>query len=557
MAVFDYGWAATYYVDYAGGSDSNNGISAVTAFKHSPGDSNCTGTCAATSLSPGDKVILKGGVVYNSSTGDYKGTIEVNWSGSGDADSGRIIYDGDSGTYVPRWGSGTGKAVIDGNGTQDYLFRFPSAKSYVTINNFELRNGYEATNRGRLIMAANSSTYINVSNCTIHDAGSSDLATISGIGIYTYGSYWKIRNNRFYDCYGDAIDMGSGASHNQIYNNEFTDKAIWGVRIWSGTATVTDNSIYNNDFHDIYYYDGKGPHTDFLFLAILGTGNLTNTRIYNNRFFNTAAFSDRGGTAMLFIQTYYAQGTGGQLNDTYIFNNVFFNPHSYYAINISAEGGNLYLYNNSFATPITGSAAINATTRYTNGINGFYVKNNSFQSVGAAACNINALYKNIQMDYNNYSNGGTYKYSVVYGGLYYDLSSWKGFGHDTHSTSSDPLHMNISPAAFDLRPQAASPLRNKGESLCCTFTADLNGVCRPQGGAWDIGAYEYNEGSACACLCNGINVSSTTISAPSAPVVGTVPSDTSNISNNTTSTVSPILSRSALVRQNIIKRIKR
>lgn len=565
MSVFDYGWAVTYYVDYAGGSDSNNGTSPTTSFRHSPGDPNCYGTCASTSLSAGDKVIFKGGVVYNSSTANFRGTIEVNWAGSGDADGSRIIYDGDSGTYAPRWGSGTARAIIDGNGSQDYLFYFPSVKNYVIINNFELRNGYEAGNRGKLIMADNASTYVNVSNCVFHDGGNPTLPNLSGIGIYMAGSYWKIFNNIFYDCYDTAIHMHGRASYNKVYNNEITDKIIWGIVLASlnSSDNQTSNSIYNNSIHDIYYYDGKGPHTDFIYLQLIGTATISDTRIYNNRFYNSVNFGDGsspshyGGTAMLFAQNSAENGLGGSINDTYIYNNVFFNPHSYPAVSFGSKGSNVYIYNNTFLGMLSGSTfggagGMDAARSFT----GVYIKNNIIKT-GGFLLSIPNNTTNIEIDYNNYHTSYPYE-PFVHKGSFLSYNSWKGLGYDatSYGPTSDPLFQSIGYSNYDLRLQASSPIRNKGTSLCCTFTADLNGICRPQGGVWDIGAYEYNEGSACVCLCNGINVS-TSASAPSAPVVGTVTSDTTNISSNTTSTVIPTLSRSDLVRKNIIKRINR
>jgi len=93
-------WATVYYVDFEGGSDSQNGTSPSTPFKHCPGDNNATGNAAGTNLSPGDTVILKGGVYYRSS-------IDVTRSG---AAGNPITYDGNTaGTF------GTGQAIIDGS----------------------------------------------------------------------------------------------------------------------------------------------------------------------------------------------------------------------------------------------------------------------------------------------------------------------------------------------------------------------------------------------------------------------------------------------------------
>lgn len=91
--------AATYYVDFDTGLDSNVGTTTGAAWKHCPGDDNATGTAAAATLAGGDTVIFKGGVAY-------RGVVNINWSGSGTS---YITYDGNqAGTW------GTGRAIMDG-----------------------------------------------------------------------------------------------------------------------------------------------------------------------------------------------------------------------------------------------------------------------------------------------------------------------------------------------------------------------------------------------------------------------------------------------------------
>ena len=54
--------AATYYVDYSTGNDTNNGTSTSSPWQHCPGDWAATAT---NSLNPGDTVKFKGGGVYH------------------------------------------------------------------------------------------------------------------------------------------------------------------------------------------------------------------------------------------------------------------------------------------------------------------------------------------------------------------------------------------------------------------------------------------------------------------------------------------------------------
>lgn len=90
----------TWYIDYDGGDDNNDGRSPSSPFKRCPGDANATGQAASTVLSPGDRIIFKGGVIY-------RGHITANWSGLSQVP---IRYDGNTaGTF------GTGRAIIDGS----------------------------------------------------------------------------------------------------------------------------------------------------------------------------------------------------------------------------------------------------------------------------------------------------------------------------------------------------------------------------------------------------------------------------------------------------------
>ena len=97
--------AATYYIDYSSGNDSNNGTSTSTPWQHSPGDPRATGTANRT-LAAGDMVVFKGGVTYSFSTGvtDY---IAANASGS----AGNVITYISGDLQSPQWGAT--RAVID------------------------------------------------------------------------------------------------------------------------------------------------------------------------------------------------------------------------------------------------------------------------------------------------------------------------------------------------------------------------------------------------------------------------------------------------------------
>jgi len=165
-----------YYVDFAGGSDTNAGTGPSAPWKHAPGDTDATGVPANTTLQPGDTVRFKGGVVY-------EGTVLLQWSGL----PGRpVTYDGNSaGTF------GTGRAIVDGMGTElgplAHQYGFVGGEtwngaedvgvSYVTLDHFEVRDqryiwndtagGWGNGPQGIAIGGAGSN--VTVEDCWIHD----------------------------------------------------------------------------------------------------------------------------------------------------------------------------------------------------------------------------------------------------------------------------------------------------------------------------------------------------------------------------------------------------
>ena len=82
------------------------------------------------------------------------------------------------------------------------------------------------------------------------------------------------------------------------------------------------------------------------------------------------------------------------------------------------------------------------------------------------------------------------------GADWFSWSQWQAMGHDKQSILDDP---NLSPV-YHL--QLGSPAIDSGSDLSSLGIPDLDldkdGTARPQGTAWDIGAYEYVNGTACA-----------------------------------------------------------
>jgi hypothetical protein len=71
-----------------------------------------------------------------------------------------------------------------------------------------------------------------------------------------------------------------------------------------------------------------------------------------------------------------------------------------------------------------------------------------------------------------------------------NLATWKtNCNCDAHSISVDPKFVSVSTPDFHL--QSTSPAINIGTTLT-QVTADFDGIARPQGPAYDMGAYEWH-----------------------------------------------------------------
>jgi hypothetical protein len=95
----------------------------------------------------------------------------------------------------------------------------------------------------------------------------------------------------------------------------------------------------------------------------------------------------------------------------------------------------------------------------------------------------------LSIDYNDYwdASGGT-KVGSWNGGSVLGFAAWKtASGGDAHAINSDPVFTSTTAPDFHL--QGTSPAINAGLTIG-SVTVDYASVSRPQGAAYDIGAYE-------------------------------------------------------------------
>ncbi|MES2694376.1 MAG: immunoglobulin domain-containing protein, partial [Verrucomicrobiota bacterium] len=231
--------AATYYVDYSSGSDTNTGTSTATAWKHCPGDSAATGAASMMSLVPGDTVSFKGGVSYvlTGATG-----IALRWNG---ASGSLIVYDGNS---ANTWGSGRATFTDNRGASSITAFSAANAVSHLTFKNLEFAGiggaaalpadaGSASAPRfgGGLAFSAGASE-TTIASCVFRDLGYAfnqkpmSAASLNGVAVVLRGTSSTVTID---GCTfsrlstGIAMTGASSLSGVKIANCAFTDSVVW------------------------------------------------------------------------------------------------------------------------------------------------------------------------------------------------------------------------------------------------------------------------------------------------------------------------------------------
>jgi len=326
---------------------------------------------------------------------------------------------------------------------------------YITLKNLQM--GFT---RGKALKFMWGSDYSRAENITaFYNGKSNTLGVLSdgGDGIYVSASNITVERCTSYE----------GAGHN-FY--------VWGNSSGTIQNVVFDGCVGYNSHHTT----GVDINSS--------SGNIRNVTIKNSYFYNTDEFArtyfslyKNDGAPFIFIKGEMV----GLVKNIYMYNNIFRNSIGA-SIYPYANCDSVYIYNNTFVELDTIRKDGNLWNwciyggTYTAGT--MQVKNNIFY-VG-------------QSESNNYI-VRAYSSSIIQNNVAYRLdgSNYLIYPYDPNYTApinANPQFVNpngTTPQSFKL--QSTSPARDAGQSLSGYFTTDREGVTRPQGVAWDIGAYEY------------------------------------------------------------------
>jgi hypothetical protein len=422
-----------YYVSVKTGSDSNDG-----SYNH-PWK---TLEYAMNQPSPGDTVFIMAGTYYD--------TTITPW-GASSGTAGHPI------TYKPY---GNGKVILDGTGS-DYLWGgilWLDGKSHIRISGLTIRNG---ASHGVYIENTGSNTCNNITidNCTIYNCTDSGILFL-GNGRTIYDS--SIENNTIYNVENgwhhtpgqEAISMGSCVRY-VIKDNYLYDYHKIGINSKASCSYgyIHDNRMNTTRAHWTIPNLPSGPYVD-----------AQNTNCHDISIYNNIVWGNGTGYSI-------ATEQGGTLQNIYIYNNVYNGTGNAFQINDHTSSGGSHLKTNCrYINNVVGGQA-NVCFKVTDKDSSFddlIVRNNIFAGeVGFYTTDLRL--GNQHVDHN-----------------LFDVSSSTYYG--AGSVNGSPRFVDAAHGNFHLL--ANSPAINAGSSTYAP-TVDFDGIHRPQGSAFDIGAFEY------------------------------------------------------------------
>lgn len=458
--------AATYYVAKTG-SDS----------------SNCTSASApCLTISRGVAVATAAGSIVQVGPGTYTENVTLSKAGTATAP---ITVRGQDGSGCPT------TAISDVNsptGTR------PNS-AVIIVGNFE----------------------VNASNVSIdcfhienNNTGSGGVDTDSGLTGNSYTNL-EIDGNGCTKCGGGFWVDGVATVASAGYSSSFTISRNYVHGVSNGFFGACSNcTISDNEF---YALQGDEPGSDHDYVDAWGVGT-----IYRHNYMhgNTSNSCNGYDCHMDCIQTWNTTGNGEEVSKNVVVDrNICFNHHEGIIVQDNAGNGdvsNWTVTNNVFAYPpwddgsghpsVAGSVhpwcwvfedgALGTNVFYNNtcidGVEGF--RNNS----GSASFKDNIFYS----AGNNTSVYDTSSATVTgANNLYYAASANIGgakFSGDV--TNKNPNFVAVGSSTTqctgcNFNIQSTSAAKDAGVSTSPTVTTDLLGTARPQGAAFDIGAYEY------------------------------------------------------------------
>jgi hypothetical protein len=454
-------------------------------------------------IGPGDMVHLCG--IFTGTNGQTMLTIQ----GSGlSGNQITIFFEPDAVLTNSYWGSGgaiggsdKNYIVIDGgqNGT---IRATDNGSASLGYNNQAFSNGIyiNGCQNWEIKNLSIRNMYVREQNDTSDSCCGASNNVVSGVEVWGNSSSLNVHHNAI-DETGDAINVAipSGTMSNiQIHHNTLHNASHFiNVNSTTSSSSISDLKIYDNDISggsnwldppDVFHADGIMVSTSCNPPGSC-TSNFSGLKIYNN-YIHPNWYEDYGGGRHATAHIFVSQDSNGTFSDALIYNNVM-TLHE--AAGEYADANGFIEIQGGFSGTVANNTIIGRGpgygVRFNEYANGGRInfQNNIINNVDYYITIKNSSLGSI--DYNLYYSGAT-KWELN-GSAYSSITAWRtalDSPNETHSSEKNPsLSASFAPDT------ASDPTVDTGISLTSFFSIDKDSISRPQGPAWDIGAYEYVE----------------------------------------------------------------
>jgi hypothetical protein len=479
--------ASTWYVDNTAGGSSHNGTSWTTAWT-SLGSINWSGVRA------GDTIYISGGTTSQTyaeswtvgASGTANAPITITVEASDSSHNGTVIFDYDAD------GDSSTRTAISMNGNYVTLSGNVNGANHIELMN--LRNTSDS--RSSVGIYGSSNTGVVIDHISfVNDNNPIRLDYANGVTVENC-SLTELRGDA-----GIAVNASTGSwDNNKIHDNYLEPMVLSGTGGPDGIQGTNGLSIYNNTIKEVVATTYTSTqHPDMMQM----TGDYL--KVYGNDFINVGD--------SVFDFDAYGNSTP---HDIWVYNNTFrivtaIDPYPEYFRMYCSSGDiasitNVKIMNNTFIDNNDGANNIRMDTfRGNPTASGVEIKNNIWYNAGRGTATAAFSIDNstaftsasFAIDGNIYyqTTGTT---SVRFRGTVSTAAAWVA-ANEPHGSTAQPLFISYSPGNInnDLHLQGGDTVAiDHGLSLASYFTTDKDGVTRPQGNGWDIGAYEYHGNSA-------------------------------------------------------------
>jgi len=297
---------------------------------------------------------------------------------------------------------------------------------------------------------------------------------------------------------GISYEASGAVTGFYVYNNHFKGAGRYVIYAQQTDGeSLTDLQIHDNLMEGPGNLDIGGFHGDgWMIGPTTGTPGSSYTGINNFLYYNNRHYGD------WHIGVSWQLGFSG--SNARVYNNVFSveNSTSDIAQVISPailtldNGTNQQVYNNTFSSDsLTDGRYAAACVFITERVAQVTIKGNVFSKCGSG---IWTAYNGIVADNNLYF---TNTHLIAGSPGCDNLSACQTLGYEINGIFGDPKFVALPSGGVagsgDFGIQASSPAKDalpRNEAPTTIFTTDILGVYRPEGTAWDIGAYEYVPG---------------------------------------------------------------